>query len=111
SSFDPYTLRAMARYRMSFTKVDFPEPETPVITVSSPRGNDTSMFLRLCARASLIVRNFPFGVRRDSGTGMHNSPEMYWPVSEFGLEAICGGVPEATMCPPLRPAPGPKSNT
>ena len=30
---DRYSCRASARYRMSFTNVDLPEPETPVTTV------------------------------------------------------------------------------
>src|SRR5688500_17613555 len=30
---------------------DFPEPDSPVITVSLSRGIETSMFLRLCSRA------------------------------------------------------------
>jgi len=30
---------------------DLPEPDTPVSTVSTPRGISTSMFFRLCCRA------------------------------------------------------------
>ena len=69
----------MARCRMSFTRVDFPEPDTPVTTVSNPTGNGTSMFFRLLARAPRTVSNFPLAARRLAGTGMLNSPERYLP--------------------------------
>jgi hypothetical protein len=36
---------------------DFPEPESPVMTVSSFRGMLTEMFLRLCSRAPRTTRN------------------------------------------------------
>ena len=35
-------LRASARYRMSLTSVDLPEPETPVTAIKQPSGNATS---------------------------------------------------------------------
>ncbi len=44
---------------MSFTSVDFPEPETPVTAVKTPSGNFTVMFLRLFSVAPATVRNFP----------------------------------------------------
>jgi hypothetical protein len=34
---------------------DFPEPESPVITISASRGKSKSMFLRLCVLAPLIL--------------------------------------------------------
>ena len=37
---------------MSFIKVDFPEPETPVIETKSPNGISTSISLRLFSDAS-----------------------------------------------------------
>ena len=42
---------ASARYRMSLTSVDLPEPLTPVTAVNVPIGIVTSMFFRLLARA------------------------------------------------------------
>ena len=42
-------LRWVTRYffRISFTSEDLPEPETPVTLMNFPRGNSTSIFLRL----------------------------------------------------------------
>ena len=97
--------------RMSFTSVDFPEPETPVTTVSSPRGIGTSMFFRLLACAPRIEMALPFGTRRFQGTAILTAPERYWPVSESGFAAISAGGPAATSCPPALPAPGPRSTT
>ena len=37
SSRERYSALASARYRMSFTSVDLPEPETPVTTVITPK--------------------------------------------------------------------------
>src|SRR5687767_2530143 len=36
---------------VSIVREDFPEPDTPVTTISLFRGNETSTFLRLCTRA------------------------------------------------------------
>ena len=96
---------------MSFTSVDFPEPETPVTTESKPRGITTSIFFRLLPWRRESVIDFPFGLRRSAGTGMRVWPERYCPVSEAGFAAISSGVPEATRCPPALPAPGPRSTT
>ncbi len=38
---------------------DFPEPESPVITVRVPRGISTSIFLRLCTLAPITLRVAP----------------------------------------------------
>lgn len=43
---------------MSKARDDLPEPEMPVMTVKRFLGMDTSMFLRLCSRAPLIVMLF-----------------------------------------------------
>ena len=40
-----------ARAKVSFTSELLPEPLTPVTTQSTPSGNATSTFLRLCSRA------------------------------------------------------------
>lgn len=48
---------------MSLTRVDFPEPETPVTAVSTPSGKATSMSWRLFSRAPWTVS------RREGSTG------------------------------------------
>src|SRR5438445_9991920 len=59
---------------VSKARLDFPEPETPVITTSRSRGISRSMSLRLCWRAPLMtilsrgMRVFPRGV---AGRGFH----------------------------------------
>src|SRR5205809_1063436 len=40
---------------MSLTRVDLPEPETPVTEVKVPRGIRTAMPLRLCSRGLWMV--------------------------------------------------------
>ena len=44
--------------KVSKAKEDFPEPETPVMTMSFLLGMDTSIFLRLCILAPDIVMYF-----------------------------------------------------
>ena len=44
---------------MSFTRVDFPDPLTPVTATSAPSGIRTSMFFRLFSRAPWMTRS-PF---------------------------------------------------
>src|SRR5512139_3579014 len=46
---EPKILWARARWSVSRTSVDLPEPETPVTQVMSPNGIATSMDLRLFA--------------------------------------------------------------
>src|SRR5438477_9233620 len=44
---------------VSKARLDFPEPESPVTTISLLRGISTDMFLRLCTRApctAIVVR-------------------------------------------------------
>jgi hypothetical protein len=43
---------------MSKASVDFPEPDTPVMTVNASRGIVTSMLRRLCSRALWITMLF-----------------------------------------------------
>src|SRR5437899_10853384 len=96
---------------MSFTSVDLPEPETPVTTVRKPRGKETSIFLKLLARAPSTERNFPLADRREEGTGMRSDRERYRPVRDSLASAILFGGPQATRYPPCLPAPGPRSMT
>ncbi len=57
----PFSFRAAAAARTSFTSVLLPEPLTPVTQVSRPMGNFTSMPRRLCSRASRTVSHAPSG--------------------------------------------------
>ena len=49
----PGTIRALFNflasdeYKMSFTKVDFPDPLTPVTATKAASGNSTSIFFKL----------------------------------------------------------------
>src|ERR1700722_3760358 len=84
-SIERYRLCASERYRMSFTSVDFPEPETPVTTVSRPSGIETSTFFRLWPCAPRMAIALPLGERRVLGTPIFMRPERYWPVSDGGF--------------------------
>ena len=55
------------------TRVDLPEPETPVTQVITPRGMVTSMPRRLLAAAPRSVRQ-PFGWHRLPGRGIAQAP-------------------------------------
>ena len=69
---EPFNLFANVVYKISLTRVDFPEPETPVTDTTTPHGTWTSISLRLFSFAPLttsfllgsIVRRF-FGIAID----------------------------------------------
>ena len=42
-------------YKVSFIKVDFPEPETPVTQINLPSGNFTLKFFKLFPAAPVIL--------------------------------------------------------
>src|SRR6202162_3528660 len=107
----PGTARASSRYRMSLTSVDFPEPDTPVTAVVTPRGNRTSIPFRLCSRPPFTVKALPEPARRASGVGISSSPVMYRAVSDSGKSERSSGLPSATIRPPWTPAPGPRART
>ncbi len=67
---------ARTEYRMSLTREDLPEPETPVTAVSTPSGKETSCPVRLFARGATTfsIRSLSTG-RRTAGTGISSSPE------------------------------------
>jgi hypothetical protein len=48
---------AAAQYKVSFTRVDLPEPDTPVTHVNSPTGNSTLTSLRLLPLAPSILKH------------------------------------------------------
>ena len=95
--------------RIPLTKVDFPEPETPVTAINFPSGNLTDTFLRLFSLAPLTSIKRPLPTRRSVGTGIDLAPDKYCPVIDFLFLATSSGVPEAMICPPKAPAPGPTS--
>ena len=95
-------------YNISVISELFPDPETPVMHVNTPRGIFTSMFFRLFSRAPFTVR-YPLGFLLLSGTGIFNFPLRYAPVMDFLFFYISSAVPIATTSPPLLPAPGPIS--
>jgi hypothetical protein len=75
----PSIFWASARCRVSRTRVDFPDPETPVTHVMAPSGIVTSIPLRLLARHPRIRSAFPFELLRRAGTGISFFPERYCP--------------------------------
>src|SRR5919112_368167 len=93
---------------MSLTKLDLPEPDTPVTATRQPSGNVTSTPLRLCSRAPLTTSSRPgVGWRRTCGTAISLRPDRYCPVSERSLASSSSTVPLTTTSPPCSPAPGP----
>src|SRR5882724_10918872 len=72
---------ATARNRVSLTKVDLPDPETPVTQVSNPNGNSVVTFFRLLAVAPTTrSMRFGSGARRFAGISMRRRPLKYCPV-------------------------------
>ena len=75
--------RVLARFRsaasrlnrISLTREDLPEPDTPVTQVKVPRGMDTSTPRRLFSAAPRMVRKFPLPLRRSVGTGILLRPD------------------------------------
>ena len=97
---------------MSFTSVDFPDPDTPVTAMNIPSGNATSTFFRLCSLAPLTTTSRDFDrLRRAAGSGICCRPVRYAPVSDSLLASNCSTGPETTTLPPCSPAPGPMSTT
>ena len=59
-SLDPFNSFATVLYNTSFTNVDFPEPETPVTQVNTPKGNCTLIFFKLFSVAPCTSITFDF---------------------------------------------------
>src|SRR6266511_3424795 len=78
---------ASALKTISFTSVDFPEPETPVTQMNLPTGNSTSIPFRLCIEAPR-TQNEPFSSPRRSGTAISRLPARNRPVIESALPSI-----------------------
>ena len=93
----PLSRRCAIGKSVSFINVDFPEPETPVIHVSSPTGKLTVTFLRLLPVAPLTVSERDFFLRRRlAGMAISSLPDRNAPVkaSEWDHAPVDGG--EAT---------------
>jgi len=76
---------------VSVTSELLPDPDTPVTTVSEPRGIATSTDRRLFWRAPITVMWPRSADRRCVGTGMVSSPDMYRPVSDSAQCEACKG--------------------
>jgi hypothetical protein len=70
---------------MAFTRLLFPEPETPLTQVKAPRGIFTEMSLRLFSLAPSIMIDFPFPFLLVLGMGIVFLPARYWPVNDSSL--------------------------
>ena len=102
-SFEPFISLAIVLYKTSFTKVDFPEPETPVTHVNTPNGIFTFIFFRLFSAAPSISNDFPFDFLLFFGTSIFFLPLKYWPVIDSGISFTSSAVPCAMTFPPCTP--------
>ena len=107
--FAPFKVFAKYLYKISFTRLDLPEPETPVTAMNLPSGNSTSIFFRLFSCAPKTVSFLPLPALRFSGTGILRFPLKYIPVIDLSQLIISSTLPAAMSSPPLTPAPGPIS--
>src|SRR5690606_29120577 len=97
----PLISLAASANRVSLTRVDLPEPDTPVTQVISPAGISRSTSLRLFPLAPYRRRViFGFGLWRLAGTSIFRLPDRYWPVSERGERTRSSRVPWPTISPP-----------
>jgi hypothetical protein len=71
---DRYTAWWRALERMSVTRVDLPDPDTPVTATSVPSGKATSIPARLCSVAPRTVIACPLPGRRIPGRGISRRP-------------------------------------
>ena len=72
----PFKRLSAIRTKVSLTKVDFPDPETPVTTTKHPQGKVAVTFLRLFPVQPFKVRNLFFcGLTRFLGMGIILRPD------------------------------------
>ena len=108
----PCISRNNAGANVEATKDDFPEPETPVIATTQPKGIDTFIFWRLFSLAPMIWIHLPSsGVFLSAGMEMFSLPERYAPVILSSLESNSSNSPLTSTFPPSLPAPGPMSTS
>ena len=55
---EPYSSLDTAEYSVSFTKVLFPLPDTPVITINFPSGKSTFTFFKLLRFARFMDKHY-----------------------------------------------------
>src|SRR2546425_6971006 len=103
----PVSRDSSCRNSTSCTRVDLPDPDTPVTAVSVPSGMRVSTPWRLCRRAPLTSSQRRAG-RRADGTPMRFSPDRYCPVSVPAARTPAAG-PWYTSSPPASPLAGPNS--
>ena len=84
---------ASALKTISFTRVDLPEPETPVTQTNFPIGNSTSMSLRLCIDAPRTREPAPVVFGPLGGTAIRRCPERNCPVTEPGVRSTSSAGP------------------
>src|SRR5665811_789887 len=92
--------RASAAYRIPFTSVDLPDPDTPVTEISCPNGNDTVTSWRLFSRAPTTVTDRPVSGRLAAGSGIDRRPARYAPVRDSLLASSSLTGPETITSPP-----------
>ena len=103
------SFRASAFCRISFTRLDFPLPETPVTQVNIPAGNPTVIFFRLCSRAPFTTIILLLAARLFWGISIFSFPDKYRAVIDCFDLITFSNVPDAAILPPCFPAPGPIS--
>ena len=83
---------------MSIISEDFPLPETPVLQIKFPKGNETLRFLRLFVLTfkSLNILDF-FSVLLFIGTGITFFLLRYWAVKLLLLFKIVAKFPSVTI--------------
>ena len=92
-SFDPFNSLAKYLYNTSFTKVDFPDPETPVTQLNTPSGILTLIFFKLFSVAFIISIDLPFDFLLFLGTEIFFLPLRYCPVIESATSFTSSAVP------------------
>ena len=92
-SLDLYNSLASDLYKTSLTRVDFPEPETPVTQLNNPKGIFTVTSFKLFSLAFIISIAFPFDFLLLLGTFTFSLPLKYLPVIEVSMFLICSAVP------------------
>src|SRR5690606_1428350 len=89
--------RATAVASVSLTRVDLPEPDTPVTHTRRPAGMRRSTVLRLLPLApSSTSQGWSSETARRLGTGISRRPLRYWPVSEAGSSCTAARSEEHT---------------
>ncbi len=99
----------MLLYNISFTKLLFPDPDTPVMQIKVPKGMLRLRFLRLFSLAPCILICFPIPKRLPLGITIFFFPSKYCPVIDLSVLIISLIFPLAIISPPFAPAPGPNS--